>query len=91
MSYADLSVLAKPRGRVENSVTAGFANQRPHSPKARFSRDVRQRIRRNLVRSGVNTLETAVMQGLHVVARAETDPRRLTDAVDAALAPLTAK
>ncbi|WP_410652971.1 TetR/AcrR family transcriptional regulator [Amycolatopsis sp. cmx-4-54] len=32
-----------------------------------------------------------VMQGLHVVARAETDPRRLTDAVDAALAPLTAK
>ncbi|MFD5245908.1 TetR/AcrR family transcriptional regulator [Amycolatopsis sp. NPDC058340] len=32
-----------------------------------------------------------VMQGLHVVARAEADPRRLTDAVDAALAPLTAK
>ncbi|WP_199746613.1 TetR/AcrR family transcriptional regulator [Amycolatopsis sp. WAC 01416] len=32
-----------------------------------------------------------VMQGLHVVARAEAEPRRLTDAVDAALAPLTAK
>ncbi|MFI0482606.1 TetR/AcrR family transcriptional regulator [Actinomadura sp. 9N215] len=31
----------------------------------------------------------ALMQGLHVVARAESDPRRLTDAVDAALAPLT--
>lgn len=31
----------------------------------------------------------ALMQGLHVVARAETDPRRLTDAIDAALAPLT--
>ncbi|NRQ34006.1 TetR/AcrR family transcriptional regulator [Nonomuraea sp. NN258] len=30
----------------------------------------------------------ALMQGLHVVARAEADPRRLTDAVDAALAPL---
>ncbi|GAA3012315.1 TetR/AcrR family transcriptional regulator [Streptosporangium longisporum] len=33
----------------------------------------------------------ALMQGLHVVARAEADPRRLADAVDAALAPLTAR
>lgn len=31
----------------------------------------------------------ALMQGLHVVARAETDPHRLADAIDAALAPLT--
>ncbi|MCA2188715.1 TetR/AcrR family transcriptional regulator [Nonomuraea cavernae] len=29
-----------------------------------------------------------LMQGLHVVARAEADPRRLADAIDAALAPL---
>jgi TetR/AcrR family transcriptional repressor of nem operon len=33
-------------------------------------------------------LLVALMQGLHVVARAERDPRRLRDAVDAALAPL---
>jgi TetR/AcrR family transcriptional repressor of nem operon len=32
----------------------------------------------------------ALTQGLHVTARAETDPRRLADAVDAALAPLAA-
>ena len=32
----------------------------------------------------------ALMQGLHVLARAEDDPRRLGDAVDAALAPLAA-
>ncbi|RKS76913.1 TetR family transcriptional regulator [Actinomadura pelletieri DSM 43383] len=31
----------------------------------------------------------ALMQGLHVVARTEPDPDRLTDAIDAALAPLT--
>ncbi len=31
----------------------------------------------------------ALMQGLHIVARAEADPQRLADAVDAALAPLT--
>ncbi|MFI0367018.1 TetR/AcrR family transcriptional regulator [Actinomadura sp. 1N219] len=31
----------------------------------------------------------ALMQGLHVVARAETDPHRLADAIDAALVPLT--
>ncbi|TMR05650.1 TetR/AcrR family transcriptional regulator [Actinomadura soli] len=30
----------------------------------------------------------ALMQGLHVLARAEADPRRLTDAIDTALAPL---
>ncbi|XVV00938.1 TetR/AcrR family transcriptional regulator [Actinosynnema sp. CA-248983] len=33
----------------------------------------------------------ALMQGLHVLARAEPDPRRLTDAVDAALSPLAAR
>jgi TetR/AcrR family transcriptional regulator, transcriptional repressor for nem operon len=32
-------------------------------------------------------LLVALMQGLHVVARAERDPRRLEDVVDAALAP----
>jgi len=32
----------------------------------------------------------ALLQGLHVVARVEEDPRRLADAVDAALAPLAA-
>ena len=32
----------------------------------------------------------ALMQGLHVVARTEDDPRRLGDAVDAAMAPLAA-
>ncbi|TDD37517.1 TetR family transcriptional regulator [Actinomadura sp. KC06] len=31
----------------------------------------------------------ALMQGLHVVARAEPTPHRLADAIDAALAPLT--
>ncbi len=34
-------------------------------------------------------LLVALMQGLHVVARAEADPQRLQDAVDAALTPLT--
>jgi TetR/AcrR family transcriptional regulator, transcriptional repressor for nem operon len=34
-------------------------------------------------------LLVALMQGLHVVARAEPDPRRLDDVVDAALAALT--
>jgi TetR/AcrR family transcriptional regulator, transcriptional repressor for nem operon len=34
-------------------------------------------------------LLVVVTQGLHVVARAEPDPRRLEDVVDAALAPLT--
>jgi TetR/AcrR family transcriptional regulator, transcriptional repressor for nem operon len=33
-------------------------------------------------------LLVALMQGLHVVARAERDPQRLEDVVDAALAPL---
>jgi TetR/AcrR family transcriptional regulator, transcriptional repressor for nem operon len=33
-------------------------------------------------------LLVALMQGLHVLARVEPDPRRLEDAVDAALAPL---
>lgn len=32
----------------------------------------------------------ALTQGLHVTARAESDPHRLADAVDAALAPLAA-
>jgi TetR/AcrR family transcriptional repressor of nem operon len=32
----------------------------------------------------------ALIQGLHVTARAEADPRRLEDAIDAALAPLAA-
>ncbi|MFC5822176.1 TetR/AcrR family transcriptional regulator [Nonomuraea harbinensis] len=32
-----------------------------------------------------------LMQGLHVLARAEADPGRLADAVDAALAPLAAQ
>ena len=32
----------------------------------------------------------ALMQGLHVVARVEDHPRRLGDAVGAALAPLAA-
>ncbi|MFI0446793.1 TetR/AcrR family transcriptional regulator [Actinomadura sp. 6N118] len=31
----------------------------------------------------------ALMQGLHILARAEADPRRLTDAIDAALTALT--
>ncbi len=34
-------------------------------------------------------LLVALMQGLHVVARAERDPQRLRDVVDAALTPLT--
>ena len=35
-------------------------------------------------------LLVALIQGLHVVARAEPDPRRLDDVVDAALTPLAA-
>jgi TetR/AcrR family transcriptional regulator, transcriptional repressor for nem operon len=46
------------------------------------------------IREGVDCgaqarLLVALMQGLHVLARAEDDPLRLQDAIDAALTPLT--
>jgi TetR/AcrR family transcriptional repressor of nem operon len=47
-------------------------------------------VKRDLDRDGYARALVALTQGLHVLARVETDSRRLHDAVDAALAPLEA-
>jgi TetR/AcrR family transcriptional repressor of nem operon len=47
-------------------------------------------VRRDIDCGAQARLLVALIQGLHVVARTEPDPRRLDDAVDAALASVAA-